>query len=49
MVTRTEMKAYRAAFTIEADRNAPLGGTARLHMTLWSMFFALAAIGGLMS
>ena len=48
MVTKTDIKAYRTAFTTD-DWNASMGSTARLHMTLWSIFFALAAIGGLMS
>ena len=49
MVTKTDIEAYRAAFRTDADWDAPMGRTPRLHMTLWSLFFAVAVIGGLMS
>jgi hypothetical protein len=49
MVTKTEINAYRAAFATDAGWDAPMGNTPRLHMTLWSIFFALAVVGGLLS
>ena len=49
MVTKTDIKAYRTAFTTDADWEASMGSMALLHMTLWSIFFTLAVIGGLMN
>ena len=49
MVTKADINAYRAAFATDADWDAPMGRTARLHMTLWSIFFALAVVGGLLT
>ena len=49
MVTKTDINAFRAAFATDADCDAPMGRTPRLHMTLWSIFFGLAVVGGLLS
>ena len=49
MVTKTDINAYRAAFATNADWDASMGRTVRLHMTLWSIFYALAVVGGLLS
>ena len=47
MVTKADINAYRAAFAADADPDAPMGRTAQLHMTLWSIFFAVAVVCGL--
>jgi len=49
MVTKTDINAYRAAFATDGDWAAPMSRTARLHMILWSLFFALVTVGGLAS
>ena len=49
MVNKTDIKAYRAALTTDADWDEPMGRAPRLHMTLWSIFFAAAVVGGLLS
>ena len=49
MVTKTDINAYRVAFATDTDWDAPMGRTLRLHMTLWSIFFALTVVGGLLS
>ena len=49
MVTKTDINAYRVAFATDTDWDAPTGRTLRLHMTLWSIFFALTVVGGLLS
>ena len=48
MVTNTDIKAYRSTYSADSGRG-PMDGISRVHMTLWSIFFAIAAIGGLMN
>jgi len=49
MVTKADINAYRAAFAGNADNDAPMGKTTRFHMTLWTIFFVLAMLGGLLA
>lgn len=49
MVKKADINACRAAFATDTDWDAPMNRTARLHMTLWSIFFALVVVGGLLS
>jgi hypothetical protein len=49
MVTKAEISAYRTAFMTNAGCDAPVGRTPRLHMILWSVLFAMAVFGGLLS
>jgi hypothetical protein len=47
MVSELEVKASRNAFMSNDDYHVRGSRALRLHMTLWSLFFALAVVGGL--
>ena len=49
MITKADINAYRAAFVDNAGSDAPMGKTTRFYLTLWTIFFALATLGGLLA
>jgi hypothetical protein len=46
MVTKAEMLSYQNAFT---TKGAPIGQSSLVHATLWSAFFALAVVIGILN